>query len=124
MNVRFLAVADAGALRERYGDALPADDAAGLAAAVDARLLALAQPPDEGALALLRAAGVTVARAGGETLLAVSRAALDRARGRARDAAERGLVNELLRRARARRRTRAAPAACAIGCSTCAIRPR
>ncbi|MEA2665467.1 MAG: dihydropteroate synthase [Candidatus Eremiobacteraeota bacterium] len=80
MNVRFLAAADDRALRDRYGDELPAAAAAALAAAVDARLLVLPGPLAPAALVLLREAGAVVAQAGGETLLAASRAALERAR--------------------------------------------
>lgn len=80
MNVRFLATADDRALRDRYGDELPAAAAAALAAAVDARLLVLPGPLAPAALALLRQAGAVVAQAGDETLLAASRAALERAR--------------------------------------------
>jgi dihydropteroate synthase len=80
VNVRFLAAADDRALRDRYGDELPAAAAAALAAAVDARLLVLPGPLAPAALVLLREAGAVVAQAGGETLLAASRAALERAR--------------------------------------------
>jgi dihydropteroate synthase len=80
VNVRFLAAADARVLRDRYGDGLSSEAAAALAAAADARLLVLPRPPSEAALALLRRSGAVVAQAGGETLLAATRAALERAR--------------------------------------------
>jgi dihydropteroate synthase len=95
VNVRFLAAADARVLRDRYGDGLSTEAAGALAAAVDARLLVLPHPPAVATLGLLRACGVAVAQAGGETLLGASRAALERARERAHGA-DRDLVDTLL----------------------------
>ena len=98
MNVRFLAASDAPSLRARFGDALRADapdagdraaagdaaDAADLLAAIaDARVLALDGGIREDLRSLLRNAGVTIAAAGDTTLLATTRAAVERARERA-----------------------------------------
>ncbi len=96
MNVRSLAAADAGSLRDRYGDALPAEAATALATVTEARLLVVPQPLAASALALLRAAGVAAQAVGGETLLGASRAALERARAQARDDADRALIDALL----------------------------
>ncbi len=95
MNVRFLAATDALALRGRYGAALSAEAAAELAGAADARLLVVPQPLGAAAAALLRDAGVASAAVDGGTLLAASRAALERARARAA-AGDRELVDALL----------------------------
>ncbi len=83
MIVRFLAVPDAPSLRARYGSALSAADAEALAGAADAQLLAVDGDVPAAARTLLLGAGVTIAAAGGTTLLGTSRAALERAHRRA-----------------------------------------
>lgn len=87
MNVRFLAVSGAPALRERYGDALSIGDAEALAAHGDARVLAVGGGIPPAVRALLREAGATLAVArdatpAGTTLVGTTRAALERARER------------------------------------------
>ena len=85
MNVRFLAAAGASELRARYGEALDTAAADGLAAAADARMLAVDGGVSAAVLALLRACGAEVASAGATTLIGATHAVLGRARERARD---------------------------------------
>jgi dihydropteroate synthase len=83
VNVRFLASGDAQALRARYGDELGYDDAVALSTNAEARLLVVDGGVSPRVLGHLRDAGVAVAAAGPATIFAATRAALERARGRA-----------------------------------------
>jgi dihydropteroate synthase len=82
VQVRFLEAADAAALRARHAG-LDDAQAARLAAAVDARLLALAVPPSVAARGALQDAGAVVADDGATTLIAATRAQLLAARDHA-----------------------------------------
>jgi dihydropteroate synthase len=82
VQVRFLETADAAALGARHAG-LDGTQAARLAAAVDARLLALAQPPSDALRDALQAGGAVVADAGATTLVAATRSQLLAARERA-----------------------------------------
>lgn len=82
-------------LRERYGETLADDAAHALAAVADAQILAVPGGLGEDAQRLLRACGGAAVRAGDVTLVAASRAALERAAERASGSAA-ALVAELL----------------------------
>jgi len=79
VNVRFLSASNAADLRARYGALLDDAPAAALAAAADARVLAVDLPLPPGLTEILERAGATVALAGSSTLIATTRAALERA---------------------------------------------
>jgi dihydropteroate synthase len=82
VNVRFLGEPDARGLQERYRGALARTDAEALSASAEARILVLPGPLGDGLRALLNEAGIVVAFVDGTTLLAASRAALERVRAR------------------------------------------
>jgi dihydropteroate synthase len=96
VNVRSLSTVDPRALHERYGDALSRKDAARLASAAEARVLALSVPVPTALISLMQQAGVVTARADHCVLLAASRDALERALERAQGD-ERALVDDALR---------------------------
>jgi len=79
VNVRFLSTSNAGDLRTRYGALLDEASATALAAAAEARVLALDAPSQPGLSEILERAGATVAVAGSAMLIATTRATLDRA---------------------------------------------
>jgi len=95
VNVRFLGTSDPRALEERFGAALASDVAIELGAAADGLVLALDAALAVDVLALVRAAGIVVAQVDGTTLLAGTRAAFERAAGRAAGA-ERALLDVML----------------------------
>jgi len=78
VNVRFLAAIDAADVRARYGAVLSEGAARALSRAADARILAIDDTPTEAASAALIRVGAVVVGAGPSTLIAVSRAALER----------------------------------------------
>ncbi|MDB5095019.1 MAG: folP [Candidatus Eremiobacteraeota bacterium] len=78
MNVRFLAAIEADDVRARYGSALSDGAARALSRAADARILAIDDALPEAASAALIRTGAVVVPAGASTLIAVSRAALER----------------------------------------------
>jgi dihydropteroate synthase len=84
VNVRFLAETGASGLSARFGAALGADAAETLAATADAHVLAVDGTVSRALTGLLNACGAVVAAAGATTLVAATRAALERARERAR----------------------------------------
>jgi dihydropteroate synthase len=78
VNVRFLAAIEADDVRARYGSALSDGAARALSRAADARILAIDDALPEAASAALIRTGAVVVPAGASTLIAVSRAALER----------------------------------------------
>jgi dihydropteroate synthase len=78
VNVRFLAAIDADDLRARYGPALSDGAPRALSRAADARILAIDDALTEHASAALTRIGAVVVPTSASTLIAVSRAALER----------------------------------------------
>lgn len=76
--VRFLSASDAASLAARF-ERLDPSDAAALAAAAEARVFVVEGNIPEGVAGALRAAGAVVAAVGKTTLIAATRAVLDRA---------------------------------------------
>jgi dihydropteroate synthase len=93
--VRSLSTTGVRALRERYGDTLAVGDAQALADAVDARILAFSRPLPAPFVALLASVGITSVPLPEVTLVAASRAALERALANAQGD-ERALVEAAL----------------------------